>query len=630
MGSDEENLDDLLNLLKEEEAAENENEAAEDEAADNVLEEIGIEETGIEETSIEETDMGGIEEEEIEPEESVMDIEDLDKLLGEGMHEEGNIGEDEPMGLNSDADESAVDDMGLLDFALEEEEEGLISPDEVDAMFAAADAAIANEMQNNGDEAKPEQPEEPEEPEENSNTDEIVESSEEAPENEEESGKKKKKERKKKEKKKKEKKDNKDKKEKKPLFGKKGNASSITEGEDREGMEDGVGSEGAGEKKPGFLAKLLSLLIETEEEDVAMLDPDIGSLEPSDENKNILEELEKEDKKKKKKKVKTKKEEEPVKEKKKKEKKPKKIKEKPANEPEQSKDAKPGKKISKKGVLVITALCLSFMAMIIVMCSMIPDFFEKREAREAFYESDYIKAYEMLYGKQLDESDEIIYHKVETILKLDRKLDSYHNFLGIGEEVRALDSLMSGVEMYPEILAKAEEYRVTQEVNVIYEDILNVLNEKYLVSEEEARTIIGYDDVLYTKKLESLVNGTPFTEPSEAGAAEEPVEAEPDILPEEQAIIEEDIPAEPEEVLPEEEEMLQGEQIENEEPVENLPPEQVLPEEEPLPEETAPVQEGSPSPGEDVSTWTGDSGFGSQGEQIQGIRQPIGVEIHGN
>lgn len=340
--------------------------------------------------------------------------------------------------------------------------------------------------------------------------------------------------------------------------------------------------------------------------------------------------MEKEDKKKKKKKVKTKKEEEPVKEKKKKEKKPKKIKEKPANEPEQSKDAKPGKKISKKGVLVITALCLSFMAMIIVMCSMIPDFFEKREAREAFYESDYIKAYEMLYGKQLDESDEIIYHKVETILKLDRKLDSYHNFLGIGEEVRALDSLMSGVEIYPEILAKAEEYRVTQEVNVIYEDILSVLNEKYLVSEEEARTIIGYDDVLYTKKLESLVNGTPFTEPSEAETAEEPPAAEPDILPEEQAIIEEDIPAEPEQVLPEEEEMLQGEQMENAEPEENPAPEQSMPEEQPLPEESAPVQEGSPSPGEDVSTWTGDSGFGSQGELIQGIRQPIGVEIHGN
>ena len=76
------------------------------------------------------------------------------------------------------------------------------------------------------------------------------------------------------------------------------------------------------EKKPGFIAKLLSLLIETEEEDIGLPDRDLGSIEPSDENKNILEELEKEDKKKKKKKVKSKKEEGEGKEKKKKEKKP--------------------------------------------------------------------------------------------------------------------------------------------------------------------------------------------------------------------------------------------------------------------------------------------------------------------
>ena len=312
------------------------------------------------------------------------------------------------------------------------------------------------------------------------------------------------------------------------------------------------------------------------------------------------------------------------------------MKEKPAKEPDSEKDTKPGKRISKKGVLVIAALCLSLMAMIIVTCSMIPDFFEKREAREAFYESDYIKVYEMMYGKTLDESDEIIFHKAETILQLDRKLDSYQNYLGIGEEVRALDSLMSGVEKYPEILAKAEEYRVTQEVNAIYEMILGVLSDKYSISEEEARTIIAYSDVLYTKRLESLVNGTPFEEPSAAAETNEQPQAEQDILPEEQVIIEEDIPAEPEEVLPQEEEILQEGQPENIEPDGSLPQEGSSPEEQELPEEEAvpdvnvPVQEGSPSPGEDVSSWTGNSGFGSQGEQIQGIKQPIGVEIHGN
>ena len=600
MGSDEENLDDLLSLLKEEENEAEENETIE-ESVEDEIEENGTEELLLDEGS-EETSA-------------------LDELLNEGMQEEDQIEEEELVDIDDVPemneplmDESSLDDMGLFDFALDEEEEGLISPDEVDAMFAAADAAIASEMQDGSPDSENAEKGQPESTaEEKSNIEEAAQGTEgnleENSETEEESGKKKKK---KKEKKKKEKK------EKKSLFGRKGNAENIPEGDLGEKAGKGSGDSSEEGKKPGFIAKLLSLLIETEEEDIGLPDRDLGSLEPSDENKNILEELEKEDKKKKKKKVKSKKEGGEGKEKKKKEKKPKKVKEKPAKEPDSEKDTKPGKRISKKGVLVIAALCLSLMAMIIVTCSMIPDFFEKREAREAFYESDYIKVYEMMYGKTLDESDEIIFHKAETILQLDRKLDSYQNYLGIGEEVRALDSLMSGVEKYPEILAKAEEYRVTQEVNAIYEMILGVLSDKYSISEEEARTIIAYSDVLYTKRLESLVNGTPFEEPSAAAETNEQPQAEQDILPEEQVIIEEDIPAEPEEVLPQEEEILQEGQPENIEPDGSLPQEGSSPEEQELPEEEAvpdvnvPVQEGSPSPGEDVSSWTGNSGFGSQ------------------
>lgn len=48
--------------------------------------------------------------------------------------------------------------------------------------------------------------------------------------------------------------------------------------------------------------------------------------------------------------------------------------------------------------------------------------FDKRKAREAFYQADYIKSYELMYGKKLDESDAIIYNKAKTILEMKRKL----------------------------------------------------------------------------------------------------------------------------------------------------------------------------------------------------------------
>ena len=227
-----------------------------------------------------------------------------------------------------------------------------------------------------------------------------------------------------------------------------------------------------------------------------------------------------------------------------------------------------------------------------------------------------------------------------------RKLDSYHNYLGMGKEIQALDALMSGVEHYPEILAKAEEYRVTQEVNAIYESILSILNDKYTLAEPVAQTIIAYDDVTYTKRLESIVYNTPFIMPEEKTEEEEAVPTE-DILPEEQEMMEEEqLPDAMEQDLPQdtlademttpEEEMPQGEDVSQQEPEGDGTEPSV---EEPSAAEApyvndsvadSPVQGGNTSQGEDVSTWTGNSGFGSQGEQIQGLQQPINIEIHGN
>ena len=327
-------------------------------------------------------------------------------------------------------------------------------------------------------------------------------------------------------------------------------------------------------------------------------------------------------------------------------KKEKKKKEKPEPNPESelASETKKGKRVSVKSMIVIAGLCLTMTAMIIVMCSIIPAFFDKRAARDAFYESNYTKSYELLYGKERDENDDMIYHKSKTILEMRRKLDSYHNYMAIGKEVQALDALMSAVQSYPEILRQAEEFRVVQEVNAIYETILTILNDKYSLTEALAQTIIEYDDVTYTRRLESLVYNTPFVLPETQ--QESPAE---DILPEERALMEEEEAAEAETGTAGEEAGMaeQGseqdefpmETEENDESGEN-PQEQDIEEQQPV-EEQQPAEQGavpeetagqtqSSSLGEDVSTWTEDGGFGSQGEQIQGIRQPIGIEIHGN
>lgn len=405
-------------------------------------------------------------------------------------------------------------------------------------------------------------------------------------------------------------------------------------------------------KKKNFFTKIFSFLTETDEKETDEKTGETGGMEPSDENRSILEELDEEDKKKKKKKVKGRKEkvepkedeEEDEEEPPKKSRKKRKVKKTDTEEAVLA-ETKPGKKISPKNVGVIAGLCITLAAVILVFSSVIPGFFDKRDARSAYYQADYAKSYELLYGKKLDESDSIIFNKSKTILEMNRKLDSYHNYISMNMEIQALDALISGVEHYPAIYAEAEEYHVTQEVKAIYDTLVTILYDKFGISEEQAKEIIGYDDLTYTKKLESIINGTPFVLPAaeadgENGtdaAAEIPARTETDILPEEQDILTQELPAEdtaPAEELPTEdteETNATQEAVEADSAVE--------------PDNSGTVEDSSTAP-EDTTDGSAtqensaaqdDSAAQnaqpqtqsqSQGELIQGLRQPLEININ--
>ncbi len=572
-------------------------------ASDFALEDFGGEEEAAPDFAIE--DFG------VEEPPADFGMEDMGELLADGGMEEGA------------ADDFAIEDFEVLEPGSgEQEEESLISADDVDAMFAAASEAAAEEeplieinseedmlalLDSMSNEIEAEQAA-AEAEKENAVPEETIEA--------EEKGKKKKKKR----------------------FGKK-----KGEQEQSEDMPLNEEEAEAPDKKPNIFTKLISFLTEADEDGEEELKE---GLEPSDENKSILEELDKEDKKKKKKKGKKGKgaeegEEEgdgeekgKKKEKKKKEKKEKK--EKAAADTLGAAPERPSKKVSKKSVAVIAGLCVTLMAMIIVFCSIVPMFFDKKGAREAYYQADYKRSYELLYGKKLDESDTIIYNQSKTIVGMNRKLEAYHNYLAIGEEVRALDALMAGVQKYPDIMLDAEQYHVTQEVDAVYETILNILNDKYGLTEEEAKNIIAYDDVTYTRRLESIVNGTPFVDPNEV------IRTSPDVLSEEQDFYEASqdeasegntesekaAAEEPASAASETEaEELPAEQQEQTPAVETLGSGGVLGEDAGsdsvyIPEEPAAAEETGQGTAETPST-------GGQGTMIQGVRQPIDVQIHG-
>ena len=297
----------------------------------------------------------------------------------------------------------------------------------------------------------------------------------------------------------------KEKKEKKPKKEKTGSIFDIFK-KKKEPKESGTASESQEkkEKKPGFFARLLQILTTEPEEETEI--PEEKQTKLSGENEAILKELDAEDaaskgKKKKEKKAKPKKEKPPKPVKEKKPKKPKK--EKPV-------EVDNSRKIPKKYIRRTFALSFSILAAILVITLYVPSLVTLRQARNAYYDADYKTAFLSMYGKDLNDSDRLIYERSRLLVMLDRKYESYENYRAMGMRKEALDALLQGVKRYGEFKDTAKELNVAPEFSEIYIKIIAALNGDFDMTEEEAVETLGFSAVDYTGKLEAAAKGEPY------------------------------------------------------------------------------------------------------------------------
>ena len=198
--------------------------------------------------------------------------------------------------------------------------------------------------------------------------------------------------------------------------------------------------------------------------------------------------------------------------------------------------------LRKKMLFSMIAFCATIIAAIVLLSIFLPDYADKKNARTAFYTGDYSKVYELLYDKNLNQSDQLIFERANVVLKLQRRLDSYELNKKIGQEAEALDALLQGTLKYEEILSDAT-YGAEEELQALYRKILDHLEQDYGIGEEEARTINSYDSETYSRKIYSVVNGEDFSD-LEQEAGEEGKTADndklQDVLPEEEDLIQEE------------------------------------------------------------------------------------------
>lgn len=254
-------------------------------------------------------------------------------------------------------------------------------------------------------------------------------------------------------------------------------------------------------QKKGLMSKFVSFLMEEDEE------PENEDVRMSEENQEILDELDREQAGKNKKPKKAKKK----KEKKKKEQKPKKVKPpKPKKEkkPKEPEEYLPGRRLTFKKMLPIFLLGATVGAVVFIFVNLSVGYTIKREAEAAFEAGDYQTCYLKLFGRKLNEEEAAMLGKSECILHMRMRYQEYLAVAKEGSDAEILDSLIQIVNDYPALYEYALQYNAAPEIYEIYTGILNILNERYGVTEEQARAIAAIDgNITYTKAIYAVVEG---------------------------------------------------------------------------------------------------------------------------
>lgn len=271
------------------------------------------------------------------------------------------------------------------------------------------------------------------------------------------------------------------------------------------------------EKKPGVLSKVFHLLTDewepepTEEELAQAAEEAKAAKEEADAKKAEDKKAKAEEKKakaaEKEAAKKAKAEEAAAKKKEKQDAKEAKLAEKRAKE--EAEAPKNQKRLSPKKIAVVTVFAASVLVGILLFSNYASFQDSIAKARRAYYAGDYKSVYIETYGEKLDESDSIIEAKSKVILTMQRKLDSYQNHMKLGQNVEALNALITGLQTYDTINQEAESYGVLAEVDSIKDEILAILESNYGLNEEEAKALLQDDDkVSYTLALDRIANGT--------------------------------------------------------------------------------------------------------------------------
>lgn len=124
-------------------------------------------------------------------------------------------------------------------------------------------------------------------------------------------------------------------------------------------------------------------------------------------------------------------------------------------------------------------------------------------AQRSLAVKNYEEAYRVLAGMELKEEDELLYQKIELLVRLDKQYDAYVNFKNLEMPKEALNALIQGMTIYYANTEQAKTLEIEAETEELKETLMYSLVNDFGLDEDKALKISEIADTNeYTKEIE--------------------------------------------------------------------------------------------------------------------------------
>lgn len=131
----------------------------------------------------------------------------------------------------------------------------------------------------------------------------------------------------------------------------------------------------------------------------------------------------------------------------------------------------------------------------------------KKNASQYFLAGDYELAYEEIADIRPEDTDEVLYEQIRTIMYVQKQYNSYLSFYNIEMKEEALDALIKGIDKYDKYYENADRLGIIEDMNTVLAKIVKELNDTFGISEEKARALSNIEDpVEYSIEIRAILS----------------------------------------------------------------------------------------------------------------------------